>query len=35
VPTFRSPRYIAATPFRGLRKAMGTSKSMIFVPLSI
>ena len=35
VPTFRSPRYIAATPFRGLRKVMGTSKSMILVPLSI
>jgi len=35
VPTFRSPRDIAATPFRGLRKVMGTSKSMILVPLSI
>ena len=35
VPTFRSPRDIATTPFRGLRKVMGTSKSMILVPLSI
>ena len=26
VPTFRSPRDIAATPFRGLRKVMGTSR---------
>jgi len=34
-PTFRSPRDIAATPFRGLRKVMGTSKSMFLVPLSI
>jgi hypothetical protein len=33
VPTFRSPRYIAATSSRGLRKDMGTSKSMILVPL--
>src|ERR1700761_8335444 len=31
VPTFRSPRYIAATPFRGLRKVMGTSKFKILV----
>jgi catechol 2,3-dioxygenase-like lactoylglutathione lyase family enzyme len=35
VPTFRSPRSIAATIIRGLRKVMGTSKSMILVPLSI
>jgi 8-oxo-dGTP pyrophosphatase MutT (NUDIX family) len=35
VPTFRSPRHIAAASFRGLRKVMGTSKSMILVPLSI
>jgi MFS family permease len=35
VPTFRSPRSIAATPFRGLWKVMGTSKSIIPVPLSI
>ena len=26
VPTFRSPRAVAATPFRGLRKAAGTGK---------
>ena len=35
VPTFRSPRNVAAPPFRGLRKVVGTSKSMIPVPLSI
>jgi hypothetical protein len=35
LPTFRSPRYIAATPVRRLRKVIGTSKSMILVPLSI
>jgi uncharacterized protein YjiS (DUF1127 family) len=26
VPTFRSPRAVAATPFLGLRKAAGTGK---------